>query len=243
MDHTLGLLGGKALEKTVALIKATFGKGLFQSGFDTGNNVQRSHLPPHTRVGSLLGRPERRAKGSFICQAAGFFAGSAHLGQFAGIGNGCAQKICLNQVINQACGMGDFGADWRAFEHDINSHFSPTKPRQTLGAARAGDEPEVNFWQAYAGIRQRDAVMAAQSDFKAATECRAMQGSDHRLCRAFNLVNHFGQVRLSHWLAKFFDIGTRREGPAGAYDHNRCHLGVCFSLSHGVQQAFAHGLS
>ena len=138
--------------------------------------------------------------------------------------------------------MGDFGTDGRAFEHDIKGHFRPTKPRQTLGAACAGDEPEVNFGQAHAGIGQRDSVMAAQSDFKATTECRAMQGSDHRLCRAFNLVNHFGQVRLLHWLAKFFDIGTRREGPAGAYDHNRCHLGVCFSLSHGVQQAFAHGL-
>ena len=98
--------------------------------------------------------------------------------------------------------------------------------RQALGAAGAGDQAELDLGQAEPCARRRHPEMAAERDFEAAAERRAVHRGDHRLFARLDRRDHVERGRLSRRLAELADVGAGNEGAPGADDDDRGGAGI-----------------
>ena len=85
--------------------------------------------------------------------------------------------------------------------------------------------------------------MAAQSNLKTTPQSRTMQRGHHGLFAVFNAVDHIWQLRILHWLVKFFDIRPGRKAPPRPNDDNGCDLSICICLYNCIVQTLSHGLA
>jgi len=108
--------------------------------------------------------------------------------------------------------------------------------RQPLGAAGARDQAELDLGQPQPRARRRHPEMAAERDFEAAAERRAVQGGDHRLGARLDRFDHVDGGGLSCRLAEFADVGAGNEGAPGADDHDRGNTGVRLCPRHQVDK-------
>ena len=107
---------------------------------------------------------------------------------------------------------------------DLGRGHQAAQARQALGAARAGDQAQVDLGQAQPGARQHHPVMAAQRHLQPAAQGGAVQDADHGFAQAFQRVHHQRQRGVGRGLAEFGDIGPGDEGPPFGQHHHGAHL-------------------
>ena len=117
------------------------------------------------------------------------------------------------------CGQRRSAADTLAAADHGDGARNAHDARQSLRAARAGDDAQRHFRQAHHRARRRDACVAAQGQLEAAAQRRAVQRRHHGLAAVFDGLDHGGQLGLGQGLAEFAQIGARDEGAAGTDEH------------------------
>src|SRR5205085_8776672 len=90
--------------------------------------------------------------------------------------------------------------------------------REPRGAAEAGMQAEHDFWEAKAGIVDRDPILADQRDLKTAAKAETVNDGDRRHTETVDAVGH--RMRAGHcgldllWIsgaAELIDIGAGDE--------------------------------
>ena len=104
----------------------------------------------------------------------------------------------------------DFTLNRLATDDHVECGFHAQGSGQTLRAARARNEPQLDFGQGNAATRRGHAVMAAQRQLQPAAHHHRVQGRHYRFFRVFDRADHGQQVGLlaSFWGAKFANIGA-----------------------------------
>ena len=113
-----------------------------------------------------------------------------------------AQLSLLDDGVDDAPFERLLGVERRARQNNVERILDAAQPRQTLRAAGAGNEPELDFRQAELCRRHRNAIMARQRHFEAAAERRAVNGGDNRLGVVFERILDFGNRRALRRLAE-----------------------------------------
>ena len=70
--------------------------------------------------------------------------------------------------------------------HHLQGFLYTGDAGQTLGAAGAGQQAEIDLRQAQSRGGNRDAIVGAESHFQAAAQGGAVDSGDHRLGRVFH---------------------------------------------------------
>ena len=125
----------------------------------------------------------------------------------------------------------------------VERGFNANEARQTLGAARAGDQAEVHLRQTDTRRRLSDAVMRREGHFETAAEAHPMHGGHDQQRRRLDAVAEVGQMRLHRRLAEFGDVGARDKGAAFAHDHHGAHAAFGLGAVHAIGQPLPHGLA
>ena len=122
----------------------------------------------------------------------------------------------------------------------------PIKRGKPLSAACAGQQAEFDFRQTDFGARDGDAILAAERDFQAAAECRAMNGGDNGFYRGFHGVDRLMQTGRQRRFAEFGDVGARHESAAFAGQNANLDFRVvrqfCDAIDDGGAHADADGI-
>src|SRR6185503_5200821 len=111
-------------------------------------------------------------------------------------------------------------ADVLPREDHVERVARPDEPRQTLGAAHAGNDPELHLRETELRLRVigADAIRARERDLETGAETRAMDGRDDRNATALDHVRHalaiaarrFG-ILLGSERQELLDVGARDE--------------------------------
>ena len=114
--------------------------------------------------------------------------------------------------------------------------------RQPLGAAAAGNDSQIDFRLAEAGVLSGDDDVAAHRQLAAAAQGKADHRGDHRLGDLVDLIA-VGEPFLNHGVegtlvGHFFDVGAGGEDFVTAGDDDDAHFGVLVELLHGQRQIF-----
>jgi len=109
-----------------------------------------------------------------------------------------------------------FSLDGFATDDHVGGCFHANHARQSLRAAGARNQAQLDFGQCNAGTGCGNAVVAAQGQLQPSAHGHAVHGRDHRLLRVFTGTDDRQQVRLLKCLgrAEFLDVGATREGLA-----------------------------
>ena len=81
-----------------------------------------------------------------------------------------------------------------------------------MRATRTWQQAKLDLWHTKPGRWHRDTVMANKRGFQTTAQCCAMDGSDDRLMRSFNHVEHRVEIGSLRRLSKFRDVGACNEG-------------------------------
>src|SRR5213082_353536 len=101
------------------------------------------------------------------------------LGQLAGPGEGGVEQLVVrHDLVREAEAKGLVRRDRRAGEVHLERLALSDEPRQPLGAAEAGDDPEVDLGLAERGRLRRDAEVARHRQLAAAAERERVHGRD-----------------------------------------------------------------
>ncbi len=108
---------------------------------------------------------------------------------------------------------------------------------EPLRAAAAGNNPEIDFRLAEAGILRCDDNIAAHRQLAAAAERESAHGGNHRLGDLIDLVA-IGEAFLDALIegaavGHFLDIGAGGKNFFTTGDDDRADLGVLIELLHG----------
>ena len=141
-----------------------------------------------------------------------------------------SQRIVGDDLVDQAHRLRLGGVEAPAGQHQLHRPLLAEHPRQALGAAAAGDDPEVDLRLAELGRLGGDDHVAGQRQLAAAAERVAGDGGDQRRLdrgeappeRRGRVVEGLGEAALAHRL----DVGAGGEDLVGAGDHDAAHLGV-----------------
>ena len=158
--------------------------------------------------------------------------GDGRLTQFGGT----AGRDVVDQAGLERLG----GADVATGGHHLERLGDADQAGEALRAAGAGQQAEVDLGQAELRRVDGDAVVRAERDFEAATECGAVDRGDHRdrgvLHRGLDFVE---AGCLRHVAAEFADVGAGDEG-APVADHDHGLRPVLDRLADPVEQALAN---
>jgi hypothetical protein len=99
------------------------------------------------------------------------------------------EHVVLDQLVEDAGGQRVRGFDRFTAGAHLGGFRHAGEPRQTLRAARTGDEPDLNLRLADLRVRRGDAVVARLRHLQPAAERGAVDGADHRL----RVVLQFGE--------------------------------------------------
>src|SRR5204863_79609 len=80
-------------------------------------------------------------------------------------------------------------------------------PRQPLGSAAAGDQPELDLGLAEPGVWCGDAKMAAERELESASKRSAEERRNGRLGRALKDRDQVSEARRLRRLVEFGDVG------------------------------------
>ncbi len=142
-------------------------------------------------------------------------------------------------VVDQAGFECFAGADVATRRHHLQRLGHADEAGESLGAAGAGQQPEVDFGQTELRRVDSDAVVRAQRDFEAAAERGAVDGGDDRdrcvLHRGLHLVEAGG---LRDVAAELADVGAGDERATVA-DHDDGLRAVFDRLVDPVEQPLA----
>ena len=113
---------------------------------------------------------------------------------------------------------------------------------QTLGAAAAGDDAQVDFGLAEAGVFGGDDDVAAHRQLAAAAQGEADHSGDHRLGDLVDLVA-IGEPLLNHGIKGAFvghllDVGAGGEDFVSAGDDDDAYFGILIEFLHGQRKVF-----
>ena len=116
------------------------------------------------------------------------------------------------------------------------------QPREPLGAAGAGNDPEVHFGLPHVGARDRHAVVAGHRELEAAAERMTVNGGDERFLGVFQLfqpcvhrLRAFEGLLARLQLPEYVDVGAGNERRAGADQDD----GVCGGIVAGPLDGLA----
>ena len=84
--------------------------------------------------------------------------------------------------------------------------------------------------------------MTTQRKLQPATKRLAVDGCDHRFCRAFDAVDQPRKLRFLRRLAELLDIRAGKEGAPRADDHESVQLGAGVNALHRPHQPRSHGV-
>ena len=132
------------------------------------------------RAHSLAGG-QAAATSAILSARSRVFGGACRVGVLARERNRGLTQIAVHDAIDDACLERACGRDRLAVGAHLERQRRAAQPRQTLGAAGAGDDAEQHFGLADARVASRDAVVTAHGDFVAAAERDAVDGGDDRL--------------------------------------------------------------
>ncbi|MCY1207008.1 hypothetical protein D9M72_185920 [compost metagenome] len=175
--------------------------------------------------------------------------GFAHLAQGPLLGHHLArerhrigtQRGVVGQQVDQAHLRRSAGRHVRARGDHLQRLFRAHDTRQPLGAARPGQQAEIDFRQPALCRARGDAVMAHQRQLQPAAERGAVDSGHHRLGRVLDHGLHLCQRRARRRLAKLGDVRARDKGLAGADQHHGLDRIVGKCARHAVADAAAHG--
>ena len=160
--------------------------------------------------------------------------------QFSGKGNGFAEQFLRGHVIHRTQGERFPGGHRLARHHHRQRRLHTDQSRQTLGAAGARQQPELDFRKTDPGIGTGHAVMTAECDLETAAQRGAVNGRDDRLGAGFQGRHHVRQIRRRGRPAEFAYVRAGDEGAAGAFEHDGVGGGIVNRLLQGQHDAFAH---
>ncbi len=92
--------------------------------------------------------------------------------------------------------------------------------RETLGAARARDDAEVDLGKAEPRTAVRNPVVTGQRGLEAAAERGAVHRRDHRLLQSFDQRKHRMTVRLAQRRVELGNVGACDEGASLAQEQD-----------------------
>ena len=161
--------------------------------------------------------------------------------RFFGQRFGRGRELVKQLLAGQRCQQ--FALHRLTADDHVQRGFHAQHARQTLRAAGAGNQAQLDLGQRNAGARRGDAVVAAQRQFQPAPHGHAVHGGDHRLGGVFQGQDHAQQVRLLQRFgrAKFADVGTARKGLAGTGNHDGLDRGVVIGAVQAGGNALARG--
>jgi len=114
------------------------------------------------------------------------------------------------------------------------------KARQPLGAARTGQQAELDLGQTDACSRHRDTEVAGERQFEAAAQSGAVQRRDDRLRHRLDRGDDVVKARRLGRLAEFCNVGAGEEGAAGAGNHHRLDCIVVARLGQRLSESGPH---
>jgi len=117
--------------------------------------------------------------------------------------------------------------------------FGSDQARQALGAAGAGQEPELDLGQADARPGNGNAEMAGKRHLEPAAEGRPVKCRYHRLWHRLDHRDDLGEARRLRRLAEFGDVGAGEKGASGAGDDHGLDRRVLASLAQRLGEAGA----
>src|SRR5208282_4326644 len=120
----------------------------------------------------------------------------------------------LDKLVDDAPLQGLLGRKRRTGKDNFQRILDADQPRQALGAAGAGDDPKLDLGLPESRRWHGDPIVAHESYFATAAQCRAMDRSDDRLGAAFDRGLAVGQWSAFGRLAEFGNIGAGDEGAA-----------------------------
>ncbi|MCY1423048.1 hypothetical protein D9M71_387530 [compost metagenome] len=226
LQRFLGLPEQRLLAKQAILERQHAGG--FHRGKDQARNL--AAFPARFVLGAVV-------EEEFVVQLVGrvrialFRAGrSAGAEQLVGIGAGVVQQAfrAFRDSIENADQTGAVGVQLVAGKHDVERRLGADQARQALGAASAGQQTEVDFRQADAGIRRADAITAGQCQLQATAESQFADGGDQRLVdlrQARQQARESGRCAGGR-AARLTDIGAGAEQAIEAIQDDRPHCRV-----------------
>ena len=146
-----------------------------------------------------------------------------------------AQFSFLDKLVDDAPLQGLLRRKRRAGKNGFQRILDADQPWQALGAAGAGNDPELDLGQAESRRGHRHPIVAHEGHFEPAAQSRAMDRSDDRFAPAFDRGLAVGEWSAFRRLAEFGDIGPGDKGAAGA-DH---YDGLDGGVGHGLPDAVA----
>ena len=138
------------------------------------------------------------------------------------------EEIFLNDLIDDALFLGLVHLDVAALEHHVERVLPADQTRQTLRAARAGQQSDLDLGQTDFRVGQRNAIIAGEREFETAAERhlfdRGNEGLVALLDRGDHVANRLGLGRRLG--AEVVDVGAARELPVRADEHDCRDAGV-----------------
>ena len=117
------------------------------------------------------------------------------------------------------------------------------QPRQSLSAAAARQDAELDLGQSEPRFRVGHPEVAGHRHLEASAQGRTVDGGHERLRRLLDHPPHLVRVGGKPRLAELADVGAGDEGPAAADENGRLHLGIVRNRGHGGREPFAYVLA
>ncbi|MNN07276.1 hypothetical protein D3C81_1200990 [compost metagenome] len=163
--------------------------------------------------------------------------------QLAGILTGAGKQVfgAVGEAVDNPQLQGAFGRDLGTTDHHLQCRLYPDQPRQALGSTGTGEQAEVDFRQADAGLRFADAITTGQGQLKTATQGEFANGGNQWLVEPGQAQQDVGQIRCGKGCraAELSDIGAGTEQPRGTEDDDGTHRRIAVGLFARLQQGGA----
>ncbi len=159
----------------------------------------------------------------------------------------CSQ-IALDHGIDDTERVRLLGRHGIAIDDHGERRLDAGKPRQTLRAAGARREAELDLRLADGGIGRRHAIVAAERDLEPATERLRAERGDDRFATSLDGRDDIAERRLVRrpGLAEHADVGAGDAARPATTQHDGGHRCVCIGLldarNDGIGHAGAHGV-
>jgi hypothetical protein len=195
-------------------------------------NCWRSTSSPSAKgwVSAARAREQRRGRGiegrhvgarDLVGAVARQLELAAGLRRLARPGDGALLQVALDDRVDEAKLHRLIRAHRLAGHDDLQRGLPADQPRQPLRAASPRHEAALHFRQPHHGTRRGHARVAHQGQFQPAAQRIAMDRRHHRHLAALDGVEHLGQRGRLARLVELGHLGTRREHPPRADQHDR----------------------
>ena len=193
--------------------RAHAARGLFQAGARRGDRVGRPRCVANRLLARLPDLPRLRLRLRERDRA--------------------REQIAVDNVVDDAGRVGLRRGHRLAVGAHVERHLQAGEPRQSLRAARAGDDAEQDLGLADLRVPGRDAEVARLRHLEPAAERVAVNRGDERLGRVFHAAQQRVRARGARERILFrlqrvehLDVGAGDERRPGADEHDRFRRGI-----------------